>query len=177
MTLLFTRRGSAAVALTAVVCGDVALASGTNIWFGAVLRGDVAPIVLGENVNIQDGTIVHCDFDVALTIEPGVVVGHAAVLHGVRIGADSLIGIGAKLLSGSIIGPECVVAAGAVVPPNMVVPPRSLVMGLPAKVVRSTTPEVVARTRTINLRYRELADRYLAGDVPGERPTRAGDHP
>ena len=100
------------LAPNAYITGDVTCGPGVNLWFGAVVRGDVAPIILGENVNIQDGAIVHCDFGVTNTIEPGVVVGHAAVLHGARVGADSLIGIGAKLLSGSVIGPECIIAAG-----------------------------------------------------------------
>lgn len=154
------------LAPTAVVTADVTCAAGVNIWYGAVLRGDVAPIVLGENVNIQDNAVVHCDFGVPNEIEPGVVVGHAAVLHGARVGADCLIGIGAKLLTGSVIGPESVIAAGAVVPPGMVVPPRSVVMGLPGKVVRSATADEIAGTRRINERYRELARRYAAGEIP-----------
>ena len=153
------------LAPNAYITGDVTCGPGVNLWFGAVVRGDVAPIVLGENVNIQDGAIVHCDFGVANEIEPGVVVGHAAVLHGARVGADSLIGIGAKLLSGSAIGPECIIAAGAVVPPGMRVPPRSVVMGLPGKVVRAATAEEIAQTRTINARYRELARRYASGEI------------
>jgi carbonic anhydrase/acetyltransferase-like protein (isoleucine patch superfamily) len=153
-----------------VVTADVRCASGVNIWFGAVVRGDVAPIILGENVNLQDGVIVHCDFGVPNVVEPGVVVGHAAVLHGARVGADTLIGIGAKLLSGSEIGPECMIAAGAVVPPGMIVPPRSVVMGIPGKVFRPVTAEEVALTRTINTRYREMARRYAAGEVEYLRP-------
>src|SRR5215470_16740178 len=91
------------LAPTAVVTADVTCGPGVNIWFGAVVRGDLAPIRLGDNVNLQDG----------------VIVGHAAVLHGARVGADTLVGIGAKLLSGCEIGPECVIAAGAVVLPGM----------------------------------------------------------
>jgi carbonic anhydrase/acetyltransferase-like protein (isoleucine patch superfamily) len=149
----------------AVVTADVTCGPGVNIWFGAVVRGDVAPIALGENVNLQDGVIVHCDFGVPNVVEPGVVVGHAAVLHGKRIGADTLIGIGARLLSGSEVGPECVVAAGAVVPPGMLVPPRSVVMGVPGRVVRPATAEEIAYTRTVNARYREMARRYAAGEI------------
>jgi len=154
------------LAPTAVICGDVAVSAGVNVWFGAVARGDVAPIVLGENVNLQDGAIVHCDFGITNTLEPGVVVGHAAVVHGARVGADSLIGIGARLLTGTEIGEECLIAAGAVVPPGMKVPPRSVVMGLPGKVVRPATADEIANTKAINLRYRELAKRYAAGEIP-----------
>jgi len=148
------------LASSAIVVGDVRMSPGVNIWFGAVVRGDVAPITLGENVNLQDGVIAHCDFGVPLVVEANVVVGHAAVLHGARIGAGSLIGIGAKLLSGSIIGEECIIAAGCVVPPGMVVPPRSLVMGLPGKVIRRVNDEDVERTRMISARYLQLAAGY-----------------
>ena len=154
------------LAPTAIVTGDVTCAAGVNLWFGCVVRGDVAPVSLGENVNLQDNVVVHCDFDVPNVIEPGVVVGHAAVLHGARIGADTLVGIGAKLLSGTVIGPECVIAAGAVVPPGMVVPPRSVVMGMPGKVVRAATPDEIARTKMINARYLDMARRYAAGEYP-----------
>jgi len=152
------------LASTAIVTGDVTCGPGVNIWYSAVIRGDVAPITLGENVNLQDGVIVHCDYGFPNIIETGVVAGHAAVLHGIRVGRDSLIGIGAKLLSGTDIGEECLIGAGAVVPPGMKVPPRSVVMGLPGKVIRTVTAEEIARTRTINERYRELAKRYAAGE-------------
>jgi carbonic anhydrase/acetyltransferase-like protein (isoleucine patch superfamily) len=154
------------LASTATVTGDVTIADGVNIWFGCVIRGDIAPISLGENVNLQDGVIVHTDYGAPNVIEPGVVAGHVAVLHGVRVGADTLVGIGAKLLSGTDIGPECVIAAGTVLPPGMVVPARSVVMGVPGRVVRAATAEEIARTRTINERYRELARRYAAGEFP-----------
>jgi carbonic anhydrase/acetyltransferase-like protein (isoleucine patch superfamily) len=157
--------GDVFVADTAVVTGDVRLAAGVNVWYGCVIRGDLAPIALGANVNLQDGCIVHTDLDVALEIEAGVVAGHAAILHGTRVGADTLVGIGARLLGGSVVGPECVIAAGTVVTPGQQVPPRSLVMGVPGKVVRSVTAEEVARTRAIAARYRELAARYAAGRI------------
>ena len=150
---------------SAVVVADVRAAVGVNVWFGAVVRGDVAPITLGENVNLQDGVIVHCDYDVPLVIEAGVVAGHAAVLHGRRIGADTLVGIGAKILGGCDIGEGCIIAAGAVLAPGTVVPPRSLVMGLPGKVVRRVTDDELERTREINRRYRALAERYVRGEV------------
>ena len=158
------------LASTAIVTGDVTCGPGVNIWYSAVIRGDVAPITLGENVNLQDGVIVHCDFGFPNVIEPGVVVGHAAVLHGIRVGAGTLVGIGAKLLSGTDIGEECLIAAGAVVPPGMKVPPRSVVMGLPGKVVRAATAAEIAHTRTINERYQEMARRYMAGEFVVLRP-------
>lgn len=164
MSNLFFRQGDLLIARTATVCGDVTIGCGVNVWFAAVVRGDVAPIVLGENVNLQDGVVVHCDYDVPQTIEPGVVVGHSAVLHGVRVGRDTLIGIGARLLAGSVIGHECIVAAGAVVPPGMVVPPRSLVMGLPAKIIRMVSDAELEQTRDNCRRYRKMAERYVNGE-------------
>ena len=150
---------------TAVVTGDVSLGDFVSLWPGAVVRGDVARVTIGEGSNIQDGAIVHCDYGVPNVIEAGVVVGHAAVLHGVRVGAGTLVGIGVKLLGGSIVGEECLIAAGAVVPPGMVVPDRSVVMGLPGKVVRSATPSEIHKTRTIAERYRRLALEYAEGRI------------
>jgi carbonic anhydrase/acetyltransferase-like protein (isoleucine patch superfamily) len=157
--------GDIFLAETAVLTGDVRLAAGVNVWYGCILRGDLAAITLGEGVNLQDGCIVHTDADAPLEIEPGVVAGHVAVLHGARIGADTLVGIGARLLGGSVVGPECVIAAGTVVTEGFRVPPRSVVMGVPGKVMRPATPEEVARTRAIAGRYRELARRYAAGEI------------
>ena len=152
------------IAANAVVLGDVVLADGANIWYGCVVRGDLARISLGPRANLQDGCIVHTDADCPQEIEDGVVVGHAAMLHGRRIGKDTLIGIGARLLSGCEIGPECLVAAGAVVPEGRRIPPRSVVMGLPGKVVRPITDEEVTRTRRINAHYLELARRHARGE-------------
>ena len=160
---------NAYIAHNATIVGNVRLSINVNIWFTSIVRGDVAPIILGENVNLQDGVIVHCDYEVEQILEPNVVVGHAAVVHGVRVGEGTLIGIGARTLGGSIIGAESIIAAGCVVPPNMVVPPRSVVMGVPGKVVRSARSEEIAHTRTINLRYRELAARYADGEFPNVR--------
>jgi carbonic anhydrase/acetyltransferase-like protein (isoleucine patch superfamily) len=152
------------IAANAVVLGDVLLAPGANIWYGCVLRGDLARITLGPRVNLQDGCIVHTDTDCPQEMEEGVVVGHAVVLHGSRIGRDSLIGIGARLLSGCEIGAECLIAAGSVVTEGKKVPPRSVVMGVPGKVVRVITDEEVRRTRWINAHYVEMAGRHARGE-------------
>jgi carbonic anhydrase/acetyltransferase-like protein (isoleucine patch superfamily) len=154
------------IAQGAVVTGDVVLGPGVNIWYGCVLRGDVARLTLGPRVNIQDGSIVHADYGEPQVIEEGVVVGHAAVLHGTRIGRDSLIGIGARLLAGSEIGEECIIASGALVTERRRIPPRSLVMGIPGKVVRAVTDEELERTRMINAHYLELAQQYVRGNFP-----------
>ncbi|MEZ5973921.1 MAG: gamma carbonic anhydrase family protein [Planctomycetota bacterium] len=140
-------RGGAWVAEGAVVLADVTFGEDANVWFGCVLRGDDAPITIGARTNIQDGTIVHADPGVANHIGEDVTVGHRCVLHGAKVGDRCLIGMGAILLAGSEIGDECLIAAGAVVKENMKVPPRSLVVGIPGKIVRQITDEEVAAFR------------------------------
>ncbi len=154
------------VARGVIVVGDVVLGQGVNIWYGSVVRGDLARITLGARVNIQDGCIIHTDRDAPLTIEEGVVVGHAAVLHGKRVGRDTLVGIGARLLSGCEVGERCLIAAGAVVTEKRRIPDGSVVMGVPGKVVRQITPEEMQRTRDISSSYLELAQRYVRGGFP-----------
>jgi carbonic anhydrase/acetyltransferase-like protein (isoleucine patch superfamily) len=149
-----------------VVTGNVVIAPGVNVWFHTVIRGDLATVTLGNRVNIQDGCIVHTDSDAPLTIGDGVVVGHSAILHGKSIGNDSLIGMGAKLLGGSEVGEECLIAAGALVTEGCRIPPRSVVMGMPAKVVRPITADELARTQAICAHYLEMAQRYVRGAYP-----------
>ena len=154
------------VAPGAVVTGDVVLSPGVNVWFGCVVRGDLARITLGPRVNIQDGCVIHTDYDEPQVIEEGVVVGHRAVLHGRRIGRDTLVGMGALLLTGCEIGPESVIAAGSLVTEGRRIPPRSVVMGVPGKVVREVTPEDLQRTRAICAHYLEMAQRYARNAYP-----------
>jgi carbonic anhydrase/acetyltransferase-like protein (isoleucine patch superfamily) len=154
------------VASTAVVSGNVRLNPGVNVWFGTIVRGDLAQITLGARVNLQDGCIVHTDSDAAMTIEEGVVAGHGAILHGTHIGNDTLIGMGAMLLSGCEIGAECLVAAGTLITEGRRIPPRSVVMGIPGKIVRAVTAEELERTRTICAHYLEMAQRYVRGAYP-----------
>jgi carbonic anhydrase/acetyltransferase-like protein (isoleucine patch superfamily) len=154
------------VARDAVVTGDVVLSAGVNIWFGAVLRGDLARITLGPRVNVQDGCVVHTDHDRPQVIEEGVVVGHRAVLHGSLVGRDTLVGMGALLLTGCEVGAECVIAAGALVTEGRRIPPRSLVMGVPGRVVRAVSDDDLRRTHAIAAHYLELAQRYARGAFP-----------
>jgi carbonic anhydrase/acetyltransferase-like protein (isoleucine patch superfamily) len=154
------------VAPGVIVTGDVVLSPGVNIWFGSVVRGDLAKITLGPRVNIQDGCIVHTDYDVPQDVGEGVVVGHRAVLHGRRIGRDTLVGMGALLLSGCEVGEECLIAAGAVITEGRRIPPRSVVMGVPGKVIREITPEELHRTHAICASYLELAQRYARNAFP-----------
>ena|ERR1051326_1754627 len=151
------------VAPGAVVTGDVVLMPGVNIWFHTVVRGDLARITLGSRVNIQDGCVVHTDHNQPQDIEEGVVVGHRAVLHGRRIGRDTLVGMGALLLTGCEIGEECLIAAGSVITEGRRIPARSVVKGVPGKIVREVTDDELRRTRAICASYQELAQRYARG--------------
>src|SRR6478672_8386138 len=133
---LFNRAvGNYFLAHNCTITGDVRIGELSSFWFNAVVRGDVAPVIIGRRVNVQDGAIIHCDTGIPNVIEDDVTIGHRAVAHGTLVGAGSLVGIGALLLSRTKIGKECLVAAGAVVPPDMQVPDRTVVMGVPARVV------------------------------------------
>jgi carbonic anhydrase/acetyltransferase-like protein (isoleucine patch superfamily) len=157
--------GECYLAHNTLVIGDVQLAAGVNLWFNVVIRGDLARITLGPRVNLQDGVIVHTDYDVPQDIEEGVVAGHGAILHGRRIGAGSLIGMGATVLSGSEIGAESLIAAGCVVPERMIVPPRSMVAGVPGRIIKEVPEAWLVRSRRINAHYLELAGRYVRGEI------------
>jgi carbonic anhydrase/acetyltransferase-like protein (isoleucine patch superfamily) len=154
------------VARNAIVTGDVVLSAGANIWFGSILRGDLARITLGPRVNLQDGCIVHTDYDKPQTIEEGVVVGHRAVLHGRVIGHDTLVGMGALLLTDCEIGAECLIAARTLITEKRRIPPRSVVMGVPGRIVREVSDEDLRRTHAIAAHYLELAQRYVHGAFP-----------
>ena len=140
--------------------GDVTLGEESSVWYGAVLRGDMAPIVIGAQSNIQDGTIVHVDAGVPCTVGRRVGVGHRVILHGCTVEDDCLIAMGSVLLNGVRIGTGSVVAAGAVVPEGMQVPPGSLVMGVPGRIVR---PVDAALSRA---RRRHLAPLRQGGAGP-----------
>lgn len=136
--------GDALVAHDAVVCGQVTLGARASVWYGCVVRGDCAPITIGECTNVQDGAVIHADTDVPNDIGAFVTIGHNAMVHGRRVGDRTLIGIGAIVLGGAEVGEECIIAAGAVVKEGAVIPPRSLVAGVPGKVLREVTPEQAA---------------------------------
>jgi carbonic anhydrase/acetyltransferase-like protein (isoleucine patch superfamily) len=130
------------IAENAVVVGDVEIREGASVWYGAVLRGDVGSIRIGARTNVQDLAIIHMTGGLSNSeIAEDVTIGHGAILHGGKIGRGALIGMGSVVLDNADIGEEAIVAAGSVVPPNMKVPPRVLVRGIPAKVVRELTEE------------------------------------
>lgn len=128
------------VAPNAILIGKVRLAAMASVWYGAVLRGDNEPIVVGERSNIQDGCVLHTDMGAPLTIGDDCTIGHMAMLHGCTIGRNSLIGIGAVVLNHARIGDNCLIGAKALIPEGKVIPDGSLVMGVPGKVVRQLSP-------------------------------------
>ena len=153
--------GGGAAATNATLTGSRDLGVDVSVWFGCVLRGDDAPIRVGARTNIQDLTMIHADVDVPNVIGEEVTIGHRCVLHGAQVGDRCLIGMGAILLGGSIIGEESIVGAGAVVKEGMIIPPRSLVVGVPAKIVREVDDETVAAIRRSAQGYVEKFSQYL----------------
>ena len=150
------------VAPDATLIGRVVLEHQASVWFKAVIRGDNDPIVIGAGSNIQDGSVLHTDDGVPLTVGPAVTVGHQVMLHGCTIGEGSLIGIKAVVLNHAVVGRECLIGACALIPEGKVIPDRSLVMGTPGKVIRTLTDAEVAGIRAIADGYVANARRYLA---------------
>ena len=144
---------TAFVAANATILGDVVLAEDSSVWFGAVLRGDNDAIRIGPRTNIQDQAIVHVDPDEPCLIGADVTVGHRAIIHAATVEDGCLIGMGAIILNGAVIGAGSIVGAGAVVRAGEIIPPRSLVVGLPARVVRALSDEQVAENLASAARY------------------------
>ncbi len=148
------------VAAGAVIVGQVSIAADCSVWFNAVLRGDTDRIVIGERSNVQDNVVIHVDAGRPCTIGAGVTIGHSAVVHGALVEDDVLIGIGAKVLSGAKIGRESILGAGTLVTGGTVVPPRSLVLGLPGRVVRPLTADEIDTIRATAERYARYRRAY-----------------
>ncbi len=134
---------SAWVAPGAFVLGDVEVGKDCGIWYNAVLRGDIAPIKIGDRTNVQDNAVIHVDFDKPAIIGNDVTIGHGAIVHGCTIGDNSLIGMGAIVLNGAEIGENCIIGAGALVTQNKKIPAGSMAFGNPAKVIRQLTQEEI----------------------------------
>jgi len=147
----------------AFVIGDVTLSARVSVWPTAVIRGDTAPIVVGEESNVQDGTVIHVDHGVPCTIGARVGIGHRAIIHGATVEHDSLIGMGAILLNNVVVGTGSIIGAGAVCPEGMIIPPDSLVLGVPGRVVRQTTDAERERIAKTVRSYLELQDAHRAG--------------
>jgi carbonic anhydrase/acetyltransferase-like protein (isoleucine patch superfamily) len=158
----------------ALVYGDVTLGARASVWPTAVLRGDTAPIVVGAESNVQDGTVIHVDAGVPATVGARVGIGHRAIVHGATVEDDCLIGMGAILLNGVVVGRGSIVGAGAVCPEGMRVPPNSLVLGVPARVVRATTDEERQRIARTVASYLALQERHRGGEFPAAPATSRG---
>jgi carbonic anhydrase/acetyltransferase-like protein (isoleucine patch superfamily) len=147
---------------SADLIGDVRLAARASVWFGAVLRADNTPIVLGEEANFQDGAVGHSDPGVPLTIGARVTVGHQAILHGCTVSDDCLIGMGARVLNGAFLGPECLVGANALITEGKRFEEGGLIVGSPARLIRPLTDAEKAALRLSAAHYAEKAARYAA---------------
>jgi carbonic anhydrase/acetyltransferase-like protein (isoleucine patch superfamily) len=151
------------IAETATVIGDVTIGKDSSVWFSAVLRGDAAPISIGDGTNVQDNAVIHVDQEAPTSIGRRVTIGHGAIVHSAKIDDHVLIGMGAIILSRAVIGTHSIIAAGSVVPEGREIPPRSLVMGVPGKVVRHVTDEEVAQIEGGAEHYVERARNYWRG--------------
>lgn len=129
------------LAETAQLIGDVTIEKGASVWFGAVLRGDIENIHIGENSNVQDNAVLHSELGQPCFVDSMTTIGHNAILHGCRIGKHCMIGMGAIVLNGATIEDHCLIGAGAVIPENMIVEAGSLVVGIPGRIIRQLKPE------------------------------------
>ena len=151
------------IAPDAHVIGRVRLGADVSLWFGCVLRGDNELIDIGEGTNIQEGALLHTDLGFPLSIGPGCTIGHHAILHGCTVGANALIGMGATVLNGARIGANCLVGANALVTEGKTFPDNSLIVGAPAKALRTLDAEAVERLRQSAGHYVENGRRYARG--------------
>jgi carbonic anhydrase/acetyltransferase-like protein (isoleucine patch superfamily) len=165
-------RGDYWVAPNATVIGSVVFENNANVWWNVVVRADNDLITLGENSNVQDGSVLHTDAGVRLTLGRDVTVGHQVMLHGCTIGDNTLVGIKAVVMNHVVIGKNCLIGAGALIPEGKVIPDGSLVLGAPGRVVRSLTQEDIARVKWNADHYVANFKRYRASlraldDIPG----------
>lgn len=151
------------IAPNAEVMGNVKLEKNASVWFGAVLRGDNELITIGENSNVQDGSVLHTDPGSPLTIERDVTIGHMVMLHGCTIGAGSLVGIGSIILNGAKIGKGCLIGANSLIAENKEIPDYSMVLGSPGKIVRTLDKEIAEALRLSADHYVENWKKYRAG--------------
>ncbi|MCQ3929522.1 MAG: gamma carbonic anhydrase family protein [Chloroflexi bacterium] len=152
------------IASGAVIVGDVTLAELTSVWFNAVLRGDTTPITIGARSNIQDGAILHADPGFPAEIGEGVTVGHGAIVHGAKIGNNTVIGMGAILLNGAVVGENCIVGAGALITEGKIFPSGVLILGNPGRVVRELTEDDINRNYLSAETYVMRSRAFMAGE-------------
>jgi carbonic anhydrase/acetyltransferase-like protein (isoleucine patch superfamily) len=166
MVIKFTDRSpiidkNAFVAQNSTIIGNCVIEENASIWFNTVIRADVNQIRIGKNVNIQDGSVLHCDHDYATTIEDNVTIGHRAIIHGCTISSNCIIGMGSVILDGAVVGSNCIVGANSLITSGKQIPEGSLVMGSPAKVIRPLTPEEIEGIKVSVAGYVTLSKEYI----------------
>ncbi|MBX9905584.1 MAG: gamma carbonic anhydrase family protein [Burkholderiales bacterium] len=161
-------KGDHWIAPNAVVIGSVTLENNASIWWNCVLRSDNETITIGENAQVQDGSVLHADPGFPLTLEKNVSVGHMAMLHGCTIGEGSLVGIGAVILNGAKIGKNCLIGARAFIGEGKEIPDGSMVLGMPGKVVRQLSADEISRINRISEHYVQNSRRYRNELKPDE---------
>ena len=154
--------GNSWVAPSADLVGDVQLGEGVGIWFGAVIRADNTPIIVGDRTNIQEGAMLHSDPGVPLTIGADCTVGHHAILHGCTVGDRVLVGMGATILNNAVIGEDCLIGAGALVTEGKQFPPGSMIIGAPAKAVKELPAEMIEAIKRSAAGYAERQQRFAS---------------
>ena len=154
--------GAVFVADNATLQGDVVLKPGSTVWYGAVIRGDSGKLTIGENTNIQDNAVLHCDIGGKVELGRNVTVGHCALVHGCTVGDDSLIGMHATLLNHSVVGKRCIIGAGALVPEGMVIPDDSVAVGVPARVIKQISPAQLESNRANAAHYVQAGREHAA---------------
>jgi carbonic anhydrase/acetyltransferase-like protein (isoleucine patch superfamily) len=150
---------SAAILPGAVLTGEVTIGEKSSVWYYAVLRGDLAPVIVGNRTNIQEQAVLHVDVNVPVVLGDDVTVGHGAILHGCTVGDGTLIGMGAVVLNGAVIGKNCIIGAGALVTQGKQIPDGSLVVGSPARIVRTLTDKEIQKNHENAAIYVELGAR------------------
>ncbi len=157
---MINKKDSVIICPGAQVLGDVDLGEDASVWHGAVIRGDIAPISIGKNSNVQDNCVIHCSDDFPVTIKDNVSIGHGAVIHGCTLEDNVLIGMNATVLNGAHINKNCIVGAGAVVSEGKEFPEGSLILGVPAKVVKELTPEQIDHIQENADTYCKISKKY-----------------
>ncbi len=152
------------IAPNATVIGKVTLGEDSSVWYSAVIRADVEEIIIGKRTNIQDGAILHADLGEPTIIGDDVTVGHGAIIHGAIVGDCTLIGMRATILNRAKIGKFCIIGAGALVTEGMEIPDYSMVLGIPAKIVKQLSPEYAERLKMSAAHYVEMALRHQSGE-------------
>jgi len=158
------------LANTAVVIGDVTIGAGSSVWYGAVLRGDINRIVVGHHTNIQDNAVLHLADEFPCVVGNWVTVGHGAIVHACKVGDETLVGMGAVILDGAIVGKQCIIGAKALVKQGMKIPPGSLVLGAPARVARKLTAKERAKLKWWAEKYVANAAYCLKHDINVGKP-------